>query len=45
MSTGDNERIAGKGHGNQVSGLVIKNDGVYTAGIDDSIKIIGKSHL
>ena len=40
--TGDNDRIAGKGHGNHVSGLVVKGDTIYTAGIDDSVKYIGE---
>ncbi|XP_069948850.1 actin-interacting protein 1 isoform X1 [Cherax quadricarinatus] len=40
VATGENDRIGGKGHGNHVSGLVVKDSAVYTAGIDDSIKVI-----
>ncbi|XP_066939442.1 actin-interacting protein 1 isoform X2 [Macrobrachium rosenbergii] len=40
VKTGQNERIAGKGHGNHVSGLIIKDSLIYTAGIDDTIKAI-----
>ncbi|KAK8400426.1 hypothetical protein O3P69_003240 [Scylla paramamosain] len=40
VATGDNDRIAGKGHGNHVSGLVVKGDTIFTAGIDDSVKYI-----
>ncbi|XP_045607289.1 actin-interacting protein 1 isoform X2 [Procambarus clarkii] len=40
VATGENDRIGGKGHGNHVSGLVVKDNVVYTAGIDDSIKVI-----
>lgn len=42
FQTGDNDRISGKGHGNHISGLVVKGDVIYTAGIDDSVKSIGK---
>ncbi|XP_071543486.1 actin-interacting protein 1 isoform X2 [Panulirus ornatus] len=40
VETGDNDRIAGKGHGNQVNGLIVKDNAIYTAGIDDSVKVI-----
>ncbi|KAK7076863.1 WD repeat-containing protein 1 [Halocaridina rubra] len=40
VATGDNDRISGKGHGNHVSSIIIRNDGVYTSGIDDTIKVI-----
>ncbi|MCL4128450.1 UNVERIFIED_CONTAM: hypothetical protein GTU68_035864 [Idotea baltica] len=38
--TGENDRIEGKGHGNQVTGIVVKEDAVYTSGIDDTVKLI-----
>lgn len=41
LPTGDNDRISGKGHGNHVSGIVVKDEIVFSAGIDDSVKIIG----
>ena len=43
--SGNNDRIGGKGHGNHVSGLIIKDNFVYTSGIDDTIKAIGESYL
>ncbi|CAL4141804.1 unnamed protein product, partial [Meganyctiphanes norvegica] len=40
IKTGSNDRISGKGHGNQVTGLAIHDKTVYTCGIDDSVKLI-----
>lgn len=40
IATGDNERISGKGHGNNVTGLAVTEDTVYSVGIDDSLKVI-----
>ncbi|KAB7494482.1 Actin-interacting protein 1 [Armadillidium nasatum] len=37
--TGENDRIEGTGHGNQVTAIVIKDDNVYTTGIDDTVKV------
>lgn len=37
-STGENERITGNGHGNQINGMRATSDKVYTCGIDDSLK-------
>ncbi|XP_063607202.1 actin-interacting protein 1-like isoform X2 [Penaeus indicus] len=42
VATGDNDRISGKGHGNHVSGIVVKDDIVFSAGIDDSVKVIDR---
>ncbi|KAJ8916773.1 hypothetical protein NQ315_005778 [Exocentrus adspersus] len=39
-ATGENERISGTGHGNQVNGMRVHNGIVYTCGIDDSLKQI-----
>lgn len=36
--TGENERIQGTGHGNQVNGMKVHNGVLYTCGIDDSLK-------
>lgn len=40
VKTGTNDRISGKGHGNQVTGLAIHDKTIYTCGIDDSVKLI-----
>lgn len=39
-STGENERITGNGHGNQINGMRAHGNLVYTCGIDDSLKQI-----
>ncbi|KAK6639095.1 hypothetical protein RUM43_007365 [Polyplax serrata] len=39
-STGQNDRIQGQGHGNQINGMKAFEQFVYTCGIDDSIKQI-----
>lgn len=38
--TGENERIAGAGHGNQINGIKPNKENLYTCGIDDSVKVI-----
>ncbi|XP_018025987.1 actin-interacting protein 1-like isoform X2 [Hyalella azteca] len=47
VATGDSERVEGKGHGNQVTGLVVMGAGadggagkVFTIGIDDTLQVI-----
>lgn len=36
--TGENDRIQGVGHGNQINGMKIIGNSLYTCGIDDSVK-------
>lgn len=38
--TGENNRVNGQGHGNQINGIKAANDLLYTAGIDDTIRAI-----
>lgn len=38
--SGENDRIQGQGHGNQMNGMKASGDVIYTCGIDDSLKII-----
>lgn len=38
--TGENDRIQGIGHGNQINGMCTVGNYVYTCGIDDSVKQI-----
>ncbi|KAK3908482.1 Actin-interacting protein 1 [Frankliniella fusca] len=38
--TGENDRIQGNGHGNQINGMCTVGTHVYTCGIDDSVKQI-----
>ena len=40
VATGCNERIAGRGHGNMMNGMVQVGDAIFTCGIDDSVKQI-----
>jgi hypothetical protein len=35
---GENDRIQGVGHGNQINGMKIIGNSLYTCGIDDSVK-------
>jgi len=37
-NTGENDRIQGVGHGNQINGMKTIGDSLYTCGIDDSVK-------
>lgn len=37
-ASGENERISGNGHGNQINGMKATGNKVYTCGIDDSLK-------
>ena len=39
-ATGENDRIEGVGHGNQINGLKSLDNTLYSIGIDDSLKII-----
>ncbi|KAL3274190.1 hypothetical protein HHI36_015607 [Cryptolaemus montrouzieri] len=39
-TTGENNRVEGKGHGNQINGMKAHNGTLYTCGIDDSLKQI-----
>lgn len=39
-STGENDKVEGKGHGNQINGMKAHNGTLYTIGIDDSLKQI-----
>lgn len=43
--TGDNERVEGTGHGNQINGMCCEADYVYTCGIDDSLRQISVDRL
>lgn len=38
--TGENDRIEGAGHGNQINGMKAFDGTLYTCGIDDSLKQI-----
>lgn len=38
--SGENDRIEGVGHGNQINGMKAEGDHMYTCGIDDSVKEI-----
>lgn len=38
--TGENDRIEGVGHGNQINGIKPDGNTLYTCGIDDSVKQI-----
>ncbi|XP_014231667.1 actin-interacting protein 1 isoform X2 [Trichogramma pretiosum] len=37
-ATGENDRVQGQGHGNQINGMKAGADLVYTAGIDDTLR-------
>lgn len=39
-ATGENDRVQGQGHGNQINGMKASADIVYTAGIDDTLRTI-----
>lgn len=38
ITIGENDRINGNGHGNQINGLVCTTDGVLSCGIDDTLR-------
>lgn len=38
--TGDNDRVDGHGHGNQINGMKAAGNLLYTAGIDDTVRAI-----
>ena len=40
VATGENQRIAGAGHGNQMNGMITIGESVFTCGIDDAVKEI-----
>lgn len=37
-ATGENERVAGDGHGNQINGMRASGNSVFTCGIDDTVR-------
>lgn len=39
-ASGENDRVEGVGHGNQVNGMKVHDGTLYTCGIDDSLKQI-----
>lgn len=39
-ATGENDRVEGNGHGNQINGMKVNQGTLYTCGIDDSLKQI-----
>nr|XP_046486360.1 actin-interacting protein 1 isoform X1 [Neodiprion pinetum] len=41
--SGENNRVQGQGHGNQMNGMKAAGDKLYTCGIDDSLKIVDVS--
>ncbi|XP_046429840.1 actin-interacting protein 1 isoform X2 [Neodiprion virginianus] len=41
--SGENDRVQGQGHGNQMNGMKAAGDKLYTCGIDDSLKIVDVS--
>lgn len=40
VESGENNRVTGAGHGNQVNGIKVAEETVYTCGIDDSLRQI-----
>ncbi|XP_012251061.1 actin-interacting protein 1 isoform X2 [Athalia rosae] len=38
--SGENDRVQGQGHGNQINGMKAAGDLLYTCGIDDSLKVV-----
>ncbi|XP_035719727.1 actin-interacting protein 1-like [Vespa mandarinia] len=38
--TGENDRVRGNGHGNQINGMKAANNILYTAGIDDTLRSV-----
>ncbi|CAG7726267.1 unnamed protein product [Allacma fusca] len=39
-STGVNDRVNGVGHGNQINGMKVVGDTLYTCGIDDNLRLV-----
>lgn len=39
-SSGENDRVKGQGHGNQINGMKAAKNLLYTAGIDDTLRTI-----
>lgn len=38
ITLGENDRVKGLGHGNQINGMKLDSDYLYTCGIDDSLR-------
>lgn len=38
--TGENDRVDGHGHGNQINGMKAADNLLYTAGIDDTLRAV-----
>lgn len=38
--TGDNDRVQGHGHGNQINGMKAAKNVLYTVGIDDTLRSV-----
>lgn len=38
--TGENDRVRGNGHGNQINGMKAAKNILYTAGIDDTLRSV-----
>lgn len=38
--TGENDRVQGHGHGNQINGMKAVKNLLYTAGIDDTLRMV-----
>ena len=38
--TGENDRVQGQGHGNQINGMKAANNSLYTVGIDDTLRVV-----
>lgn len=38
--TGENDRVQGHGHGNQINGMKAADNLLYTAGIDDTLRSV-----
>ncbi|XP_033223453.1 actin-interacting protein 1 [Belonocnema kinseyi] len=38
--TGENDRVQGQGHGNQINGMKAAENSLYTAGIDDTFRVV-----
>ncbi|CAG0893048.1 unnamed protein product [Darwinula stevensoni] len=40
VASGENDRVAGQGHGNQINGMIALGETVYSCGIDDALRAI-----
>jgi WD40 repeat protein len=43
--TGVNDRISGIGHGNQINGMKVVDNTLYTCGIDDTLRLVDLDKL